>query len=718
MMKTFFSTLFAFTLSVTSLIAQDWDLIWSDEFEGNSLNSSNWSYDVGTGSDQGLNGWGNNELQYYREGDNNIVVQDGVLSIIAKDESFGGQNYTSARIKTAGLQSWEQGKIEARIKLPTGQGIWPAFWMLRDDPLSDPLAPFFWPGEIDIVETIGHQPTTVYGTAHYGTPEAVISNGSTQTLTNGTVSSDYHIYAIEWYENLIVWKLDGVQYHSLHVNDVSPHYWLFGQEYHVLLNVAVGGNWPGSPDGSTQFPVQMDVDYIRVYELNSSVVSATFNVDMRCESGFTSVNIVGPSDALGGWCGDCNPLTDLDLDGIWTTTFELPPGDLEYKYNVDNWASQEDLVDDMLGGADCAPITDFNAYANRLVTITEGTVFNDTYGSCTACDPENIAGCMDPDANNYNLSATIDDGSCSYDVVFNVNMNCYTESFGQVELTGPFTSWCSGCIVLDDPDADGIYSITLSQPAGDLEYKYTVDDFSSQENLVDDVLDGNGTCAPITDGVEYANRLVVVGPGVELNDTYDTCSDCSNNQIGGCTDPGAVNFNVNAEVDNGSCLYSVTFELDMGNVDFSYTTPEVNGLFNSWCGECNPMNDDDGNCIWTTTIDLSLGMTEFKFSVDNWTNEETLDEGIECTSTTDGFTNRTLDVTGNMNYGPVSWNECSRCLGDINGDGQVSTFDFIDFNSAFGTSCDCCAADLNKDGMVNVEDFLLFNSLFGDACPD
>lgn len=713
-MKTFFAFLFFITLSAAPLSAQNWNLVWSDEFDGSSLNTANWQHDIGTGSEIGLNGWGNNELQYYRDGSNNLTVQNGVLSIIAKEELFGGQNYTSARIKTAGLQAWEQGKIEARIKLPIGQGIWPAFWMLRDDPLSDPNAQFVWPGEIDIVETVGHQPTTVHGTAHYGQPDAVISNGSSNTLSEGTVASDYHIYSIEWYENLIVWKLDDVQYHSLHINDVSPHYWLFGQDYHALLNVAVGGNWPGSPDASTQFPVQMDVDYLRVYELSSSVASVTFNVDMRCESAFSTVSIEGPSF---GWCGGCVPMTDLNLDGIWTATLELEPGLLEYKYAVDNFAGQENLVDDMVGGASCAPVTDFNTYANRLVTITDGAVFDDAYGTCGICDPNDIEGCTDPEANNYNEAAGTDDGSCTYEVIFNVDMNCYDEPYAQVELTGPFVGWCAGCIVLTDDDSDGIYSVTLSRPAEELEYKYSINNFNGQENLIDDMA-GGASCAPVTDFETYANRLLTVEGSTTANDTYGSCNDCIPGEISGCTDADAVNYDETATLDNGNCAYAVTFILDMSCVDFTYTTPGVKGIFNGWCGDCNPMTDSDGDDIWTTTINIANGMTEFKFSTDAGENEETLIEGSECTLTTDEFTNRVLEVAGNMVYGPVLWEQCATCLGDLNDDGEVNTLDFIDFNSAFGNNCDCCPSDLNKDGVVNVEDFLILNSLFGNSCSE
>ncbi len=268
---------------------------------------------------------------------------------------------------------------------------------------------------------------------------------------------------------------------------------------------------------------------------------------------------------------------------------------------------------------------------------------------------------------------------------------------------------------MSDENSDGIWTITLSLPAGPFEYKYIVDGFSGQENLINDMVSG-ADCAPVTDFFGYANRIETVGAGSVFNSVYGVCGDCIDGQIADCTDPEAVNYNPNALSDDGSCAYAVTFVLDMSNTDFPFTTPEVNGSFNGWCGTCNPMTDEGGG-IWMTTINILNGFREFKFSTDDFTNEESLSEGSSCTWTTDGFTNRTLNVTGNMTYGPVAWEECSICSGDLNNDGTIDTQDFIEFNSAFGTSCTDCPADLNGDGIVNVEDFLIFNSLFGASCP-
>jgi len=170
--------------------------------------------------------------------------------------------------------------------------------------------------------------------------------------------------------------------------------------------------WTGitALDGCTN-PQAANYDPAATDDDGSCLFAVTFNVDMNCEAGFTEPAVESP---LFGFCGGCAPMADVDGDGIYSTTLELPLGPFEYKYAVDQFAGQEDLVDDMLNGASCAPITDFANFANRLVPITPGLVLNDTYGTCGTCDPNNILGCTDPLANNYNAAAMTDNGSCLY----------------------------------------------------------------------------------------------------------------------------------------------------------------------------------------------------------------------------------------------------------------------------------------------------------------
>jgi beta-glucanase (GH16 family) len=230
-----------------------WQLIWSDEFNGTSLNTANWTYDTGTGS----GGWGNNELEYYTNRPQNVQVVNGNLVITALKESYGGVNYTSARIKTKGLQTWTYGKIEARMKIPVGQGIWPAFWMLGSN-----IDGVGWPacGEIDIMEHVNNTPT-VQGTMHWD------NNGhaSYGTASPALDFSQYHVYSVEWDTSSIKWFVDGTQYLEGNILNNINGTNEFHNPFFILFNLAVGGNWPGNPDGSTVFPAQMYVDYVRVY---------------------------------------------------------------------------------------------------------------------------------------------------------------------------------------------------------------------------------------------------------------------------------------------------------------------------------------------------------------------------------------------------------------------------------------------------------------------
>lgn len=235
------------------------NLVFQDEFDMDGApNSAYWSYNIGTGS----NGWGNNELQYYTDRPENIVVEDGMLKITARRELYMGSNYTSARILTKGKVEQKYGRIEARIKLPLGRGLWPAFWMLGAN--SDTVT---WPqcGEIDIMEYLGSNPTTVLGTVHGPGYSAGESISKSYTLPNSRFDTDFHIFGIEWGEDYINYYIDDVLYNQITPEDV-PGEWVFNQPFYIILNMAVGGNLPGSPNTETVFPQTMLVDYVRIYQ--------------------------------------------------------------------------------------------------------------------------------------------------------------------------------------------------------------------------------------------------------------------------------------------------------------------------------------------------------------------------------------------------------------------------------------------------------------------
>lgn len=242
----------------------NWTLIWADEFtqaNGTLPDSTKWAYDIGTGR----GGWGNNERQYYTARTNNVRIENNQLVIEAKPESYMGSGYTSARLKTQGKASWTYGRMEARMKLPRGQGIWPAFWMLGTNNTS-----VHWPtcGEIDILENIGREPTIIHGTVHGPGYSGGGGIGRGYSLPGNPVfADDFHVYAIEWTPNQITWFVDGTHYFTVTPASLPPGAnWVFNQPQFLILNLAVGGNWPGYPDGTTIFPQQLTVDYVRVYE--------------------------------------------------------------------------------------------------------------------------------------------------------------------------------------------------------------------------------------------------------------------------------------------------------------------------------------------------------------------------------------------------------------------------------------------------------------------
>ncbi len=243
-------------------------LSWQDEFDGAAVETTRWSYDLGTGSQYGLTGWGNNELQYYTNRVQNAAVSGGMLQIMARRETFGGQAYTSARLKTQGKFSQAGGRFEIRAALPTGQGIWPAIWML---PASDTYGGWPASGEIDIMEARGQQPDRVAGTIHFGGPWPNNTQSSaTRILPAGQTIAQFHTYALEWDTTgsaEMRWYVDDVLYatRSSWWSTGGPYPAPFDKPFFMLLNLAVGGDYVGSPNASTPFPAMMQVDYVRAY---------------------------------------------------------------------------------------------------------------------------------------------------------------------------------------------------------------------------------------------------------------------------------------------------------------------------------------------------------------------------------------------------------------------------------------------------------------------
>ena len=235
-------------------------LVWSDEFDGSSLNLSNWVYEVG----QGNWGWGNNELQYYQAGSKNVEVSNGKLKITARKESVQGADYTSARIKTQGKQSFVFGRIDIRAKLPQGQGYWPALWML-----GDKISTVGWPacGEIDIMEYKGSIPNRVYGTPHWSDVGGGNSYMTKEfNLTSGSFVDKFHVFSLIWVKDQMQWLVDDQLFFTFNAANVGKAAYPFNEPHFFIFNVAVGGNFGGNPDVNTKFPQSMEVDFVRVFQ--------------------------------------------------------------------------------------------------------------------------------------------------------------------------------------------------------------------------------------------------------------------------------------------------------------------------------------------------------------------------------------------------------------------------------------------------------------------
>lgn len=244
---------------------KEWELIWEDSFSLPEIDSSKWNFVEGGW------GYGNEESQFYTARQENARIEDGMLVLEARQEEYKEMPYTSAKLTTKGKAAWKYGRFSIRAKLPEGQGIWPAIWMMPED-----MERYTgWPacGEIDIMEQIGHQPDTVYGTLHYGVPHTYTGE-SYKLPENGKFSDDFHVFTLDWEPGEFRWYVDGVLYavqnewfsKAIGTEVEQAGSAPFDREFYMQFNLAVGGKWPGYPDETTQFPQQLTIDYIRVYK--------------------------------------------------------------------------------------------------------------------------------------------------------------------------------------------------------------------------------------------------------------------------------------------------------------------------------------------------------------------------------------------------------------------------------------------------------------------
>lgn len=278
--------------SMKSTKRRGWRLIWSDEFEGTEVDRSKWDFDIGNGffdyrTHSWIPGWGNEELQYYTDLPSNVVVKDSILTIKAIKESLHGCGYTSARLTTKkregpALFAKRYGRFEFRAKVPYGKGLWPALWML---PVSEKYGGWAASGEIDVMEIVGEVPTQVLGSVHFGSgfPHRELVT-HTHTLAHASTVADWHTYAVEWIPGEMKWFVDDLHWATQSFwwsssrrddtgglpprrsSDINPWPAPFDEDFYLIMNVAVGGNFPGHPNPQTVFPAEMQVDYVRVYD--------------------------------------------------------------------------------------------------------------------------------------------------------------------------------------------------------------------------------------------------------------------------------------------------------------------------------------------------------------------------------------------------------------------------------------------------------------------
>jgi hypothetical protein len=378
--------------------------------------------------------------------------------------------------------------------------------------------------------------------------------------------------------------------------------------------------------------------------------NVTFQVDMNeYLDPFTTVYVAG---SYNGWCADCNPMEDPELDGIWTATYPIPNGEYQFKYQLDMWAADEPLV----AGQSC--VQSNGGVINRTLSVASADQTFDLvcWASCYPCASGLVPGCNNSNAVNFDPLATVNDGTCLLNVTFSVDMQDYVGTYTDVHLNGQFNGWCGDCAPMEDLDLDLVYELTVEMQEGYYEFKYTTDNFTDQE-----IFSGTESC--IVENFGFSNRFAQPTDNLVLDVVcWNSCTACvATSDVFGCTNTNATNYDPAATADDGSCLYEVILSVNMNQYVDSYTTVYVSGGFNGWNGLSNPMSDADLDNVWEVTVLFPEGANEYKFTIDDWAVQENFIGGEACTVTIGGFTNRSLIVSGNTTVNTVCWNSCIAC---------------------------------------------------------
>ncbi len=494
------STFILVTLLTTALsfsksaAASDWELVWFDEFSGPAQQSpspAKWDYDIGTD-------WGNAQLEYDTDRPENVSLDgNGHLAITAREESYLGQPYTSARIVTRDLYEVTYGRIEARIKLPVGQGIWPAFWMLGRD-----ITTVGWPqcGEIDIMEYRGQEPDVVFGSLHGPGYFGGAAISQIYQLPSGDFNDDYYVFAVEWEEDALRWYVDDVHYQTVFPEDLNGNDWVFDHPFYLILNVAVGGNFVGSPDASTVFPQTMLVDYVRVYQrtgstqtsccvgragdmnsdgVNADPIDLSFFVDFLFSGG---VGVLCEDEADINGDGTVADPIDLSMlvdflfaGGLLPEECPVPPVYVfEDAYGIG--VTYQAFAGSKVDGVQIDPAAAYNSSEGLAVTVPDAGDPSGSYvgGAFTSDGPYDLSGF---NALTFRVKASV---PATLDVIGvgndNTGTSKYTAETNDISLT---TDWQQVVLPLPQPDKlqaeDGLFHLAEG-PENDNGYEIWIDD--------------------------------------------------------------------------------------------------------------------------------------------------------------------------------------------------------------------------------------------------